>query len=222
MLLKLENFLTAEECGRLHEIEASGTFADGIKTARMPKDVKVNEQLEPTERQREEIRAMLLGACQRSPAMMAFAQPKEMTVPLLSRYRPGMKYGRHLDVALMGRGRHLRSDLSMTVFLADPDSYDGGALVLDTDYGKTEVKLPAGSAVCYSTLVYHEVQEVTRGERLALVTWFHSRIRDPIQRGLLFDVTMARNEVMTSMPESAAAERLQKTAINMTRLWSEP
>lgn len=222
MYLEIETFLTEDERRRLCAMNRSGAFAPGLATARgAAKHAKNNEQLEATKAQTAEIKKIFLGACHRSAALMAFARPSEVGAPLLSRYRPGMSYGRHLDLPFSGGERQMRTDLSITVFLSEPETYDGGALLLDTDYGEVGVKLPAGHAVCYSTLLWHQVAPVTRGERLGLVSWLQSRIRDPQQRALLYDVTMAHAEVSRSAPGSPAAERLQKTVMNMIRLWSE-
>jgi PKHD-type hydroxylase len=110
----------------------------------------------------------------------------------------------------------------MTVFINPPEEYEGGELILETDFGNQEIKLPEGGAVVYDTQTYHWVAEVTRGERLGLVTWFHSLVSDPAKRRTLYDLRQAFNEIAPSQPKKKSTRRLQKVVNNLTRLWSEP
>jgi PKHD-type hydroxylase len=221
MYLEIEGFLTEEERAIALAIAEGGRFGDGLSSAPgATHSIKFNEQLEPGPEQ-PRLDAMLSAAILRSPELRAFTQAKEVRAPMLSRYTEGMHYGRHLDAPILTKGTPMRSDLSMTVFLAPPETYDGGSLVLDTDFGEIVCKPAAGTAICYSTLLWHEVEPVTRGTRLALVTWFQSRVRDPLQRACLHDLTMALADVAAAAPGSDAANRLRRQVDNLTRLWSD-
>lgn len=221
MYLEIENFLTPEEVQTASSIADSGTFVDGLVTAPDLESLKNNQQLNPSTTQFDELRDIFLNAIARSDALKLFTHAKSIRAPILSRYKDGMRYGRHLDAPILQRGTPMRTDLSMTVFLAEPSSYDGGALVLDTEFGKIARKLSAGSAICYSTFLWHEVEPVTRGERLALITWMQSRISDPQKRALLFDIGTASRDIALALPESDASERLKRAYNNMVRLWSD-
>jgi PKHD-type hydroxylase len=134
-------------------------------------DVKHNEQLEPTKEQATQLSAILSRAVQHNETFRSFAYPRRMIAPRISRYVPGLEYGSHLDDPIMVRSNEkpLRTDMSMTVVLSDPESYQGGELSLETPFGPQNAKLPAGDAVIYSTTMRHRVVQVTEGTRLAVV-----------------------------------------------------
>jgi PKHD-type hydroxylase len=144
----------------------------------------------------------------RSEDFVNFAFPVSMAPPLITRYQPGMRYGAHTDVAYIKLpGGTLRSDLSCTIFLNDPDSYEGGALRIELGDAELQFKLPAGFAIIYPSDTLHQVEEVTNGERLVAITFIQSRVPDPFRRNLLYNL----NEV-------AALEGLNMQAENFTRL----
>ncbi len=222
MYLELPQFLTEGERQAALRLAAEGSFADGRGSASgAAAAVKLNDQLATTPEQSRKLDEIMSAAVGRRPELHAFSQAKLMRGPMLSRYRPGMRYGRHLDSPVMSQGQAMRTDVSMTVFLSEPESYDGGALILDTAYGEIECKPAAGDAVAYYTEVIHEVEEVTRGERLAIVTWFQSRVRDPQQRYVLFDLNVAHASLAQSAPNDPGLERLGKVLGNLTRQWSD-
>ncbi len=217
----ITGILKPKEIKELREIAAAGTFVDGQLTAgHRAKRVKKNEQLKKTDNQRKAIDSIVLGAFNRSTAFQNTAFPKFVASPMLSRYEPGMEYGMHVDNAFMRGNRLFRTDVSVTVFLSEPDSYDGGELIAETPYGEHAVKLMPGDAVVYSTTLLHRVAPVTRGERLAAVTWAQCSVRDEARRRLLNDLRAAMNEVGKSAPDSRAAELLQKTFANLLRMWA--
>jgi PKHD-type hydroxylase len=115
----------------------------------------------------------------------------------------------------------VRTDVSFTLFLSDPETYDGGALVIETSGGEDEIKLPAGSLVAYPSTTLHRVAEVTRGERLAAVGWARSFIRDPGRREMLFDLDTARQLVFQKSGKTAEFDLLSKTSANLLRMWAE-
>lgn len=222
MMLQIPEFLTAEECAETVKIAEHGRFRDGLVSLEGgTHNDKNNEQLAPSANQRARLNEMMKEAVQRSFTFRAFAQPQRIHAPMLSRYTEGMHYARHLDEPIFEAGEVMRTDLSLTVFLEEPETYDGGALIIATEFGEVDCKLPAGAAVVYTTTYFHEVEKVTRGRRLALVTWAQSRVRDPVKRAALCDIAMANQELTAVAPQSEISQRLRRTHAILTKLWSE-
>ncbi len=205
----------------------SGAFVDGRQTAGATNvKRKRNEEIQTSSALRQELATEVRKALLAHNDFNLIAQPKHVGDVLLSRYRDGMFYGDHVDNTVMGmaRGTPWRSDLSFTLFLADPASYDGGELVLNTDVRPESFKLPAGQMVIYSTLVLHRVNPVTRGERRAMVGWAQSMIRDPNQRQVLLDMAQVLAFLQNNPREGTEHTetiRLQKAYANLMRMWSE-
>jgi PKHD-type hydroxylase len=179
--------------------------------------VKANEQLEAGARV-DTVRSEVRKALMAHAGFVSFARPKTLSRILVSRYRDGMAYGPHIDDALMG-GR--RADLSFTLFLSDPDSYDGGELVMDGPDGETEIKLAAGDAVVYATSAIHQVAPVTRGERVAVVGWVRSLVRRPDQREILFDLDQVSAALFARDGKTRELDLVLKTKANLLRQWAE-
>ena len=148
----------------------------------------------------------------------AAARPKQLTGLLVSRYRPGMAYGSHVDDAMMGG---IRTDLAFTVFLAPPEDYDGGELVIEGNDGDSAIRLAAGDCVVYPSTSLHRVNEVTRGERLVVVGWVRSLIRRGDQREVLFDLDHSILQLREAGAERTVLDRLLKTRANLLRMWVE-
>jgi PKHD-type hydroxylase len=146
------------------------------------------------------------------------ARPKAIVRLLISRYEPGMAYGTHVDDALMGG---MRTDLSFTLFLCEPESYEGGALVMDDAYGEREVRLPAGELILYASTALHRVEPVTSGVRLAAVGWVRSFVRDSSRREVLFDLETALRGVHETAGKTPLFDLLAKTRTNLLRMWAE-
>jgi PKHD-type hydroxylase len=214
MLLAISHVLTGEDLATLAPRLAGLTFVDGKATAgAAARKVKHNEQASGPDLAA--VLAFVGAAIKRHPVLEAAARPAEWGPMLVSRYRPGMAYGRHVDNAFM---EHVRSDLSFTLFLAGPETYDGGELALDLPGGTQAIKLPAGSMVVYPSTSIHEVVPVTRGERLAVVGWIESRVRGAEHREMLFDLANARTLVAGSNAPPDAHLLLQKVEANLLRL----
>ena len=148
----------------------------------------------------------------------AAARPKAIPRLLISRYEPGMAYGSHVDDALMGG---VRTDLAFTLFLADPESFGGGALVIEDACGEQEVKLPAGELFLYPATTLHRVAPVTSGVRLAAVGWVRSFVRDAGRREVLFDLENAVRSVHASEGKSPLFDTLVRTRTNLLRMWAD-
>lgn len=222
MLKVIRQILSAQEVAAVHQAAQSGKFADGMKSAGfLVADRKVNEELALGQDQREEVVRMVLGRLWQNKQLQVFVRPRRIMPPILSRYRPGMRYGDHMDNVIMGGSNPLRVDCSITIFLSDPGSYDGGELVIDTAPGEQRIKLDPGDAVVYPTHFLHRVEEVTRGERLAVVTWMESLIRDPARREVLLDLAIAAEHVHRLAPGSETFMILEKARFNLLRMWAD-
>jgi PKHD-type hydroxylase len=205
-MYRILTLLTPQEIEECQRIAAASPFVDGRITN--PHNIaKQNEQLhEPQAYQKSS--QLLLQALARSEEFRDFAFPAVLAPPFLTRYRPGMKYGAHTDSAYIRMpGGELRSDLSCTIFLNDPENYEGGALHIQLGDGDLRFKLKSGEAIIYPSDTLHEVEPVTKGERLVAITFIQSKIPDPFRRNLLFNL----NEV-------AALEGLNMSHENFTRL----
>jgi PKHD-type hydroxylase len=205
-MYRILSLLTDAEIAACRKIAAESPFVDGRITNPHMK-AKQNEQLHEPEAYQKSSR-LLMEAFGRSEEFREFAFPASMTPPFLTRYRPGMKYGFHTDSAYLRMpGGQIRSDLSCTVFLSDPDSYEGGHLHIQYGDSDLRFKLRPGEVVVYPSDTMHEVEPVTKGERLVAVTFIQSLVPDPFQRNLLYNL----NEV-------AALEGLNMTQENFMQL----
>lgn len=221
MLVLLQEVLPPEDIARLRKGLARLHWQDGGKTAgAAAKAVKTNEQAKQDESERALAR-FVHDALARHAVFTASAMPSRPLKLLFSRYRGGMAYGLHNDDALMGEGeRRIRTDFAVTLFLADPQSYEGGALILDGPAGEQRIKLAAGDACVYSAGALHRVEPVASGERLAALAWGQSLIRDAGARDILFDLAQARWALPPGA--SAAALRLDQVQANLIRRWADP
>lgn len=220
MILCIADVLGTDELRECAELLAAVRFVDGRATAGWhARLVKHNLQAErggdaTLDRLRGRLEARLLE----HPLVRLAVRPKALTPLMISRYEPGMAYGTHVDDALMGG---MRTDVSFTLFLGDPDSYDGGELVMESHAGEQPFKLPAGSLVLYPSTTLHRVEPVTRGVRLAAVGWMRSLVRDPAHRELLFDLDTARKALFDRDGKSAEFDLLSKCGANLLRMWAE-
>jgi PKHD-type hydroxylase len=215
-VLPLLNAAEIQECQR---IAASTQFIDG-RASNPHNKAKNNLQLhDPAAYQSSS--KLLLQAFARSEEFREFAFPVVIAPPMLTRYQPGMHYGAHADAAFLQiPGVTLRSDLSCTVFLNDPKEYDGGALHIRLGDASLRFRLPAGEAILYPSDTFHEVEQVTRGERLVAITFIQSRIADPFRRNLMFDLNeVAALEGLKMEPENFS--RLQLVQANLLRYWGD-
>lgn len=222
MLLRIPGLLTEAEVETLGAMAVLGEFADGRDSAGPAgRQIKMNEQLRATREQVADLNKIMRRAMERSRTLQHFAWPKRVNTPLISRYTVGMEYGSHFDNPILfdRDGQPMRSDLSITVFLSEPESYDGGELSLDTPFGVQTFKVPAGDAVVYATTMRHRVTPVTRGTRLAAVTWMQSLVKEPDRRQILFDLAQASQAMKDSPGE--AGERLHQGYSNLLKLWAE-
>lgn len=220
----IANVLKPEEIARLNEIfDGSDSFVDGRKTAgRRAARVKRNEQLGAETEDLTEAQNLVLAGLNRNPAFRRLSLPKRIAPPLISRYGPGMSYGMHVDDAMMGRGA-MRSDISITVFLNDPKTYEGGELVIHSGASAaTMVKGDAGVAVIYPANTLHRVAEVTGEERRVAVTWCQSLVRGAEERAILADLATVRDLLFSTAPDADETDAAARSYSNLLRLWAEP
>ncbi|HET6159259.1 MAG TPA: Fe2+-dependent dioxygenase [Dongiaceae bacterium] len=223
MIVCIPDVLNAEEIKKLRAEAALLPFVPGLETAGgRARRVKNNEQISQKADERKALHEIVVTALTRNKEFQRAVVPKRIRPPLISRYREGMAYGKHVDNALMGpRSARERSDVSVTVFISDLDEYEGGELVIHSPFGIQEVKLPSGSVVIYPSSSLHEVTEVTRGERLVAVTWVQSYVRDDHQREILSNLAEIK-EKMNSLAEDAHETDLaHHTYANLLRMWAE-
>ena len=218
-MYRLIELLNADQVGRLTDIARKATWVDG-RTTNPTNTGKNNQQIEPGPA-RSESGEILAEALRTSAPFNEFALPVRVAPPLLSRYSPGMGYAVHGDNAYIHLGpQTIRNDLACTIFLADPASYDGGALIIHSGDVKAGFKLPAGHAIVYPATMPHEVEPVTRGERLAAFTFIQSRIADPSRRAAVSELgIIARTERERLAPPAHA--RLLVVQQNLLREWGD-
>jgi PKHD-type hydroxylase len=218
MLICINNLIDEATVAHLRAWLAEASFEDGRMTAgEDARRVKRNEQVGDDPRL-SEMQDLFIDRLWDHDLFVMAARPKEIRPPLFSRYVPGMCYGLHVDNAFMG---DVRIDLSLTLFLSDPSDYDGGELVLESSIGTRAVKLPAGSAVLYPTGALHQVALVTRGQRLAAVTWVRSLVRDAAAREILFDLETVQHRLGDRLGRTPEIDLLGKSFANLLRRWAE-
>ncbi|MGN6059151.1 MAG: Fe2+-dependent dioxygenase [Sphingomicrobium sp.] len=218
-MYRILQVMSDAEVAQCRQIAASAPFVDG-KVTNPHNKAKENEQLH--DRAAYEKSSQLLGgALMRTPEFVDFAFPVALAPPMMTRYKPGMKYGPHADSAFIQLpGATIRSDLSCTIFLNEPESYEGGELHLRLGDGQLTFKLKAGEAIIYPSDTFHQVMPVTRGERLVGITFIQSRIQDPFRRYMLYELNeIAALEGLKMDVENYG--RLQLIQQNLLRYWSD-
>ena len=220
MFLELPDLLTRAEVDRLRAVAATARFVEG-RLSNPHSKVKNNLQVDHTHPAYVESSSLMAAALHRSEAFRDFAFPRIVAPPMLARYTPGMNYGVHSDAPTMRVAEgQLRSDLSCTLFLADPSSYEGGELSIQLGGRAFTFKGAPGSIVVYPSNTLHEVRPVTLGERLVGLTFIESLIRDPAKRDILFQL----NEIAALEGFNMSWDtrtRLQHARNNLMRLWRE-
>lgn len=222
MSLILQEVLASEDVQRVRDELQALPWNSGKRTAgAAARAVKENLQADGADPRTQALERFVVEALRRHPLFEIAARPARISRLLFSKYEPGMTYGAHTDDALMGSSDDkLRTDLAFTIFLADRESYEGGALVVQSPLGDQQIALNAGDAILYPAGSIHYVAPVTSGARLAAVGWLQSFVADAAQRETLFDLSVAR----TRLAEGGAARedllRLDKSISNLLRMWA--
>jgi PKHD-type hydroxylase len=226
MLIRIPSLLDADTVRYIRGVlEAPDSpWVDGRATAGYHgAEVKHNEQLDEDAPITRELADRVLAAVERHPFFISAALPNRAYPPHFNRYSGGMNFGSHIDgaVRVLRSGLKVRTDISITLFLSEPDEYDGGELRIEDTYGAHEVKLPAGDAIVYPANSMHHVTPVTRGMRLASFFWVQSLVRDDSQRALLFELDNAIQRLNATDADNAARRSLVGIYHNLLRVWSE-
>lgn len=226
MLIAIPDVLDAAGVAKVRALIDAADWIDGNATSGYQSaHAKQNEQLSEDSAAAREAGALILDALSASPLFVAAALPLKVYPPLFNRYAGGDMFGSHVDSAIRirrGSDFRVRSDLSATLFLADPDSYDGGELVIEDSFGQQRVKLPAGHMVLYPASSVHRVGPVTRGARIASFFWVQSMVRDDGARRILFELDQAVQDVASRLGQGdPAAVKLTGTYHNLLRRWAE-
>jgi len=218
MILCISDVLDRAAVAELRATVASGVFVDGVLSSGWASRlVKDNEQLGAGPAL-EAAQKTVIAALSANPVFSSGVLPRRFAPPLFSRYVPGMQFGTHMDNAIIGPD-HLRTDVSVTLFLSEPEEYDGGELVMETTGGEAAYKLPAGSVVTYPTTVLHRVEPVTRGTREVAVTWAQSLVRRAEHREILFDLDRVARSIFERDGKSEEFDLINKSAANLQRMW---
>ncbi|WP_341676909.1 Fe2+-dependent dioxygenase [Niveibacterium sp. SC-1] len=224
MLLHIPEVLTREQLAQFREHLAQAEWVDGRATVGdQGAKVKRNRQLGENSALAQQLGQVILAALARNPMFFAAALPQRFVPPLFNCYEGGEHYGMHIDgsVRRLPNGEHLRTDLSCTLFLAEPEEYDGGELIVQDTYGEHEVKLPAGDLILYPSSSLHQVMPVTRGARLASFFWLQSMVRDDWQRTMLFELDTQIQKLRDQLGETEQTVALAGHYHNLLRMWAE-
>lgn len=227
MLVTIDNVLTADELVTARNLLAKSQWGSGLETAGpQAAQAKNNQQIPEHAEHLPALRRLMFDALNRDPLFFAAALPLKILPPFFNRYADGTNtYDFHTDNAMRlvpnQPGLYVRADVSATLFLSEPDEYDGGELQIEDTFGTHGVKLKAGSLVVYPSSSIHAVTPVTRGERIACFMFMQSMVRDPGQRRLLYDMDMALLKLRQDCGETEPVVRLTATYHNLLRRWAE-
>jgi PKHD-type hydroxylase len=225
MLLQIPKVLSAEQVAdSRRQLEATewvdGRVTAGHQSARAKDNVQLPED-SPVARQ---LGQAILAALERTPLFLSAALPLKIFPPLFNRYAAGHSFGVHVDNAIRqvrNTPHRVRTDISATLFLSEPEEYDGGELVVEDTFGTHSVKLPAGDMILYPASSLHRVQPVTRGARTASFFWIQSMVRDDGQRTILFDLDLAIQRLSVDVPNHPSVVQLTGTYHNLLRRWAD-
>lgn len=228
MLIHIPAVLNSMQVAAFREELGKVEWSDGRGSAGyLSQQVKRNLQLPDEHPLARKLGEQILRALHTNSLFTAAALPLKILPPLFNCYREGETYGRHVDGAVRpvsGTPHRIRTDLSATLFLSDPQSYDGGELVVDDTFGQRHIKFPAGDMVLYPGTSVHQVTPVTRGQRLASFFWIQSMVREDQKRVLLFELDRAIQKVsMNAGPDSANSPSIELAGVyhNLLRLWAD-
>lgn len=226
MLIAIPDLLSPDQLARVRTLIDAADWIDGNATSGAQSALaKRNRQLPEDSPAAKQAGNVVLDALAAAPLFVAAALPLKVFPPLFNRYEGGEAFDTHVDNAIRirrGSDFRIRSDLSATLFLADPDSYDGGDLIVEDIYGEQRIKLPAGHMVLYPASSLHRVAPVTRGERVASFFWIQSMIRDDAARRILFDLDTAVQDVAGRQGQGdPAVVKLTGVYHNLLRRWAE-
>lgn len=225
MLITIPNLLSSDQVTECRSILAESQLIDGNATAgHQSRLAKNNSQLAEDDPSAIRMGDMILAELEKNPLFISVALPQRIFPPLFNSYSEGQSFGTHIDNAVRqvsGTAHRMRTDLSATLFLSEPDEYEGGELVVEDNYGVQRVKLNAGSVILYPASSLHHVTPVTLGVRLASFFWIQSMIRDDGERTLLFDLDTAIQSLAGKQDTDRTAVQLTGVYHNLLRRWAD-
>ena len=225
MVLQIPDVLSSEQVAHARCLLDSAQWVDGRVTAGYQSArTKDNLQLPEDHPVARQLGEVILGSLSRNALFVSAALPLRVFPPLFNCYRGGQSFGNHVDNAIRQAkvtGATVRTDLSATLFLTEPDEYEGGELMVEDTYGVHSVKLPSGHMVLYPASSLHNVTPVTRGARVSSFFWIQSMLRDDGERTLLFDLDTAIQRLTVDLPDHPAAVQLTSVYHNLLRRWAE-
>jgi PKHD-type hydroxylase len=229
MLLQIPNVLNLEQINTCRQLLSQADWADGKITAgHQSAKAKHNLQLPESHPIAQQLSAMILAALNQNSLFVSAALPLKIFPPLFNYYQSGGHFGLHVDNAVRDirspDGQtvidRIRTDISATLFLSQPDEYEGGELLIEDTYGAKSVKLPAGHMILYPSTSLHKVNPVTKGARVASFFWIQSLVREDAQRALLFDMDQSIQQLNIATPDHPALVQLTGVYHNLLRMWS--
>ena len=226
MLIRIPDVLSKDDVADFRRLMAAEQWEDGRSTAgAQSSEVKKNEQLPPDGKTSRQLGERILRALATNNLFVSAAVPLHVFPPLFNRYVPGQFFGEHVDNCIRGdrlTGLRIRTDLSVTLFLSEPEEYEGGELVVEDYYGSQRVKLPAGHLVLYPSTSLHLVTPVTRGARISSFFWVQSMIKDPLARRMTFDMDNAIQALVPRLGRNdTEVRKLTNIYHNIIRYWAE-
>ena len=222
MLIQLKNVLGPQELTIVKDLFAKANFVDGkLSAGKVAAGVKNNREVASEDPTIEMLNKVVMGNLLRHPIYQRAALPLHIASPFYACYEADMEYGEHIDDPVMGQQQRYRSDLALTIFMNDPDEYQGGELVIQTEYGEQQIKYAAGDAVLYPATTRHRVEKITQGKRLVAVSWIQSLIKDNEQRNLLYQLSCAREKLLRKQSNEEHTKQVDHVYINLVRRWSE-
>ncbi|WP_273149501.1 Fe2+-dependent dioxygenase [Methylophaga thiooxydans] len=226
MLIAIPSVFSKTEISKLNQHLAQGEWTSGQTTAgEQARTVKQNQQLADDSTLAQQLGDIVLDALARHPLFVSAALPLKIFPPMFNRYQGGETYGQHVDNAVRfvpGTATRVRSDLSATLFLSEPEDYEGGELVIEEQFGQQQVKLGAGDMILYPSSSLHQVTPVTSGNRVSVVLWMQSMVRDNEQRAMLFNLDQSVQS-LTRQHGHQDENVMQLTALyqNLIRQWAD-
>lgn len=226
MLITIPSVFSKTEVSKLNQHLAKGQWVDGMGTAgEQARSVKHNQQLADDSTLAQQLGDIVLDALTRHPLFLSAALPLKIFPPMFNRYQGGETYGKHVDNAVRfvpGTATRVRSDLSATLFLSEPENYQGGELEIQEQFGSQKIKLSAGDMILYPSSSVHQVTPVTSGSRVSVVLWMQSMVRDNQQREMLFDLDQSI-QALTAQNGHQDNHVMKLTALyqNLIRQWAD-
>jgi PKHD-type hydroxylase len=224
MLLHIPDVLSKQDVAQLRQKLDSGIWIDGASTAGpLAAKVKSNSQYSIESPDYQALSQAIISALEQHPLFVSAALPQHILSPMFNRYSGGETYGNHIDSAIhrdAASGQRIRTDISVTVFLSEPDDYEGGELIIEDTYGSHEVKLPAGDAIIYPATSLHRVEPVMAGARVASFLWVRSLVKDAWQRSMLFELDMTLLKLRGQVGNTEEIIALTGHYHNLLRQWT--